>query len=64
VSNDLICAARKHSHIYDPEGLVTEKPIIRYEKYILWSKFHEEYPDGMRHLTLLIQKHVAEHTIQ
>ncbi|CAG8687826.1 3979_t:CDS:2, partial [Gigaspora rosea] len=32
VSNDLICAARKHSHIYGPGGLVTEKPIIRHEK--------------------------------
>lgn len=32
VSNDLICAARKHARIYGPGGLVTEKPIVRHEK--------------------------------
>ncbi|CAG8705215.1 15634_t:CDS:2, partial [Gigaspora rosea] len=32
VSNDLICAARKHARIYGPGGLVTKKPVVRHEK--------------------------------
>ncbi|RIB23511.1 hypothetical protein C2G38_2032692 [Gigaspora rosea] len=80
---------------------LTNEPVyyLKNSKDILWSKFHEEYPDGMRRtsfytrmeknkyiyredlgglchtcsqygyeifsdLTLLIQKHVAEYTIQ
>ncbi|CAG8456095.1 11584_t:CDS:2, partial [Scutellospora calospora] len=34
VSNDLICAARKHAHIYGPGGLVTNKPVIRHKKML------------------------------
>ncbi|CAG8441830.1 3666_t:CDS:2 [Scutellospora calospora] len=35
VSNDLICAVRKYTRIYRPRGLVTNKPVIRYEKMLL-----------------------------